>query len=107
MPNGHGGVPPFGGPVFLALLFGVAALAPLGGGWLAWTRDGICMVLAAAVGWRIAYHVRLYGVDHYGGAYTPPEVHRRASRRYRIATLLYAPLTAAAGFGILWWRGLP
>ena len=107
MPNGHGGVPYLGGPVFLVLLFAALAWVPLGGGWPAWVRDGFCVLLAVAVGWRIAYYVHLYAVDHYGGAYTPPEQYAPALRRYRIAAPLYALVTAAAGVGVLWWRGLP
>ena len=76
-------------------------------GWLAWTHVGTCMILAAAVGWRLAYYVHMYDADNYGGAYTPPEAYRRASRRYWIALPFYSALTAIAGFGVLWWRGLP
>lgn len=76
-------------------------------GALAWARFSICMVFAAAIGWRIAYYVHMYDADDYSGAYTPPDVYQRANRRYRVAVPFYALLTAAAGFGVLWWRGLP
>ena len=45
--------------------------------------------------------------DEYDGAYTSPDAYKRAARRYWIAAPLYSLLTTAAGFGILWWRGLP
>ena len=108
MPNGHAGVPYFGGPILFAIMFAAFAWPPFGdSGWLAWTRLGVCLLLAAAVGWRLAYYFHLHKFDDYGGAYTPPDVYRRASRRYWIAAPIYAILTAVAGFGILWWRGLP
>lgn len=108
MPNGHAGVPYCGGPVFFAMVFAFFVWLPLGEeGWVPWVRFGICMALAAAIGWRIAYYVHMYDADDYGGAYTPPDVYQRASRRYWVAVPFYALLTAAAGFGVLWWRGLP
>jgi len=45
--------------------------------------------------------------DEYGGAYTPPDVYRRAARRYWCLAVVYAILTTTVGYGILWWRGLP
>lgn len=108
MPNGHGGIPYFGAPVLFAIMFSIVAWIPLrNDGGCAWTRVGICIVLAAAIGWRLAYYFHMYDADDYGGDYTPPDVYQRASRRYWIAVPSYATLTAAAGFGILWWRGLP
>jgi hypothetical protein len=108
MPNGHGGVPYLSGPIVFAIIFVTFVWLPFGhGGWLAWTRVVVCLLFAAAVGWRLAYYIHRYMADDYGGAYTPPDVYRRASRRYRIAAPIYAILTATAGFGILWWRGLP
>ena len=35
------------------------------------------------------------------------DAYLRATRRYRVAAVIYASLSTAAGFGILWWRGLP
>jgi hypothetical protein len=68
MPNGHGGVPYFGGPVVLAMMFAFLMWLPFAeGGWLAWTRFGVCMILAAAIGWRVAYYIHMYGADEYGG----------------------------------------
>jgi hypothetical protein len=108
MPNGHGGGPYFGGPIFFAIMFAVITWLPVGNdGWLAWTRVGICLLLAAAIGWRLAYYFHMYDVDDYGGAYTPPDVYRQANRRYWIAASVYAALTTVVGLGILWWRGLP
>jgi hypothetical protein len=108
MPNGHGGVPYLGGPILCTIMFAIFASLPPGDAcWLAWMRVLVCVLLAAAVGWRLAYYLHLYRVDDYGGAYTPPDVYRAASRRYWIAAPLYAIITAITGFGILWWRGLP
>src|SRR5262245_34735631 len=108
MPNGHGGVPFLGGPVFFAMMFATFVWVPFGNdGWFAWTRVGICLLLASAIGWRMAYYIYMYSADDYGGAYTPREVYRRASRRYRIAAPIYAVLSTLVGFGILWWHGLP
>lgn len=108
MPNGHGGVPYLGGPILLAIMFATFAWQPFGNDLLfAWMRVGTCLFIAAALGWRLAYYFHMYDVDDYGGAYTPPDLYRRASRRYWIAAPIYAVVTAAAGLGILWWRGLP
>jgi len=108
MPNGHGGVPYFGGPVFFAIMFAIITWLPVSDeGWLAWARVGISLLLAAAIGWRLAYYFYMYDADDYGGAYTPPDVYRQASRRYWIAAPIYAALTTVVGFIILWWRGFP
>ena len=45
--------------------------------------------------------------DEYGGAYTSAEKYSRAATRYWLAAPVYALLAGAAGFAILWWRGLP
>lgn len=65
------------------------------------------MMLAALVGWRLAYHLHMRDADEYGGAYTAPDVYQRAARRYRILAMIYTILATAVGFCILWWRGLP
>jgi len=106
MPNGHGGVPFLGAPIVFAAMFAVFASlpfeAPLGWAWVA-----ICLTLAALVGWRLAYHLHMRDADEYGGAYTAPDVYRRAARRYRILATVYTILATSVGFSILWWRGLP
>ena len=108
MPNGHGGRPYFGGPIVLAILFAILASTSSGNeSWIAWARVGICVIVAAAFGWRVAYYIHLRDADAYGGAYTQPEIYKHARRRYWIAALVYAVLAAATGFGILYWRGLP
>jgi hypothetical protein len=69
MPNGHGGVPYFGGPILFSILFAIITSLPVGNdGWLAWPRVGICLLLAAAIGWRLAYYFHMYDADDYGGA---------------------------------------
>jgi hypothetical protein len=106
MPNGHGGAPFLGAPIFLAIMFAVFAALPVRER-LGWAWTGICLVLAALAGWRLAYHLHMRDADEYGGAYTAPDVYRQAARRYRIGAVLYTILAVAAGFAILWWRGLP
>lgn len=106
MPNGHGGAPFLGAPILFAVLFAVLAALPtrdrLGWAWVA-----VCLVFAAIAGWRLAYHLHMRDADEYGGAYTSPDVYKQAARRYWICAVLYTILATAAGFGILWWRGLP
>ncbi len=106
MPNGHGGVPFLGYPVFLAVMFAIFAGLPLEAP-LGWAWVSICLVLAALTGWRLAYDLHMRGADEYGGAYTPPDAYRRASRRYRLLAVAYAVLATTVGLGVLWWRGLP
>ena len=106
MPNGHGGYLFLGGPVLFGILFAVFAALPLrermGWGWVA-----ICLAFAALAGWRLAYHRHMRHADAYDGAYTSPDEHRRAARRYCTASAIYAVIAVTLGFGILWWRGLP
>ena len=106
MPNGHGGVPFLSGPIFFAVMFAAFAGLPLKAR-LGWAWVAICLVLAALVGWRLAYNLHMRDADEYGGGYTPLDVYRRAVRRYRVLAVMYTVLTTAVGFGILWWRGLP
>jgi hypothetical protein len=105
MPNGHGGYPFLGGPVLFAILFAAFAAFPVKD--IGWTWVAACLAFAALAGWRLAYHLHMRDADEYDGAYTSRDEYRRAARRYRIAAAIYAVLAAAAGYGILWWRGLP
>lgn len=107
MPNGHGGVPFFAGPVVLAIAFVFLLRLPLGqDGWLAWARVGVCLVLAAAMGWRVAYYLHMHSADEYGGGYTAADAYQRARRRYRIAAPIYSALLVLAALAILRWQGL-
>ena len=106
MPNGHGGAPFLGAPILLAVLFAIFAFLPVRDR-LGWAWVGIGLVLAALAGWRLAYHLHMRDADEYGGAYTSPDIYREASRRYWMRAALYTILATAAGFGVLWWRGLP
>jgi hypothetical protein len=102
MPNGHGGAPFLASPILLAIVFAaLVALSP--GGW-AWSA--LSLIVAAAAGWRLAYHLHLREADEYGGAYTSADAYQRALRRYRIAAAVYGVLAVAAGFAVLRWRGL-
>jgi hypothetical protein len=105
MPNGHGGAPHLGAPIIFAVMFAIIAGLPLKARF-GWSWIAVCLVLAALVGWRLAYHLHMRDADEYGGAYTPADAYRRAARRYRILAMVYAVLTTALGLGILWWCGL-
>ena len=109
MPNGHGGVPFLAGPILLGLAFLFVFALPLPAGvfWLHWVRLAACVLLAAGLGWRVAYYRYLHAVDDYGGAYTPKEVYVQSARRYWAAVPVYSMLFAAVAFAIFWWRGLP
>jgi hypothetical protein len=106
MPNGHGGAPFLGAPVLCVILFAVLAALPikdrLGGVWI-----GLCLGVAAYGGQRLAYHLHMRSAAEYDGAYTEPAAYQRARRRYVIASVIYTIVAAAAGFAVLWWRGLP
>ena len=106
MPNGHGGSPFLGAPIFCVLLFAVLAALPiretLGWGWV-----GLCLGVAAYGGQRLAYHLHMRSAAEYDGAYTAPAAYQQARRRYVTASVIYTIVAAIAGFGVLWWRGLP
>lgn len=106
MPNGHGGVPFLGAPIFFAVMFATFAWLPLKAK-LGWVWVAICLMFAALVGWRLAYSLHMWDADEYGGAYTESDVYRRAVWRYRVLSVVYTVLTVAVGFRILWWIGLP
>jgi hypothetical protein len=107
MPNGHGGMPAFGTPVLLAVLFAVVVRAsPPHPGSPSWVSVTICLVIAALFGWKMAYHVHMRAADAYGGGYTPPEDHARSLRRYRMMSVVYVLGSLALGAALLRWRGL-
>jgi hypothetical protein len=107
MPNGHGGIPHFGSPILFGLMFCAALFWPLApDAALQWTRVWICVVLAALVGWRLAYHLYMWRAEEYSG-YMTPEEYRRAIRRYAGFAAAYAIVAAVAALALLWWRGLP
>lgn len=106
MPNGHGGSPFLGAPILFAIFFAVMASLP-NPQRIGWLWVAVCLLFAAVAGWRRAYHLHMRAGDEYDGAYTSPDAYKRAARRYWIAAPIYILLSTAAGFGILWWRGLP
>ena len=106
MPNGHGGIPFLGAPILCAIMFAVFAFVPAARQ-LGWVGVGICLGFAALGGWRLAYHLHLRDADEYGGAYTSPDAYRRAAVRYWVLTPVYVVAAVSAGYGVLWWRGLP
>ena len=96
MPNGHGGVPRFGSPV---LLLGLLAVVVFGGASdaTAW-RDWLVYALAGLFGWRFAWHLWMYPVMEYGGAYASEQELATALRRYRIGAVAFAALALAAAY---------
>jgi hypothetical protein len=89
--------------MLFAIVFATFAWLPFGdGGWLAWTRLGVCLFLQA-VGWRLVLlpHVQVRRLRR---------SHSLTCIASKSAILIAAPIYAiltATGFGILWWRGLP
>lgn len=106
MPNGHGGIPYLGSPILLALLLVVAISvsiehpSPLGYG-----RAAVCLILAAACGWRLAYHLHMREADEYGGAYTSEVELAKSRGRYRALSAVYAAVFVAATVLVLHSRG--
>ena len=91
MPNGHGGIPRFGAPVLLALLFAcVHATRPPGHSIF---FNGLELVLILLFCQRLAWHLCMWQASEYDGAYVSGEESRRARVRSWILTLLF---TAAA-----------
>ena len=87
MPNGHGGVPWMGAPLFFAVLAAIAIFLQ---------QPAVAAALAAIAGWRLAYHLHFWNADEYSGAYTDPLAHRRARWRYWCFGALYALAAVAA-----------
>ena len=91
MPNGHGGYPWMGGPVLLAIAFAVLLFLPADPASVHGRAIPLlCLVIAAVFGCRLAYHLHMRKADDYGGAYTRPEVFRRARLTYLAACVVYA-----------------
>ena len=101
MPNGHGGYPFMGSPVLIGLMLGVALAYRVDPGSRYHSfRIATCLVLAAALGWRLAYHLHMRAADEYGGAYVDATERAVLVRRYRIFTAVY--ILAALGVVVLW-----
>jgi hypothetical protein len=102
MPNGHGGIPRFGSPVALAL--GLVALATIETRFhFAWVGPA-AYLLAALIGWRAAWHLVMYPIMEYGGAYASAEEMAAARGRYRVTALVAIPLALVVV--VLLWRFL-
>lgn len=93
MPNGHGGIPRFGSPALLLLLTGLAAWLGTATG-MAWLLP-VCILLAGLFGWRLSYHLHMWGVTEYGGHAASEEEKERAKGRYRLGIVAYALVAAA------------
>lgn len=80
-----------GGPLFLAVVFGILIALPVEPATLAGrTVALLCLVIAAVFGCRVAYHLHMRRADAYGGAYTRPEVVGAARRRYLVMCVIYS-----------------
>lgn len=99
MPNGHGGVPRYGSPIFLALVvFALAVIETRGHPpWAA----AAAYAAAGLFGWRLAWHQFMYPVMAYGGAYASPEELGGAKRRYRVAAAI-GVVASVAGVYVVW-----
>jgi hypothetical protein len=87
VPNGHGGIPRFGGPILFAVLCAIA---------LVLQQRYAAAAFAALAGWKLSYHLHFWRADEYGGAYTDQEAYRRTRLRYWCLGTLYALAAAAA-----------
>ena len=93
MPNGHGGVPRYGSPVLLSIV--LVALLGLQRSWEArWTLP-LAYLVAGLLAWRFAWHLHLYDLMEYDGAYTSPDRLQRAKRAHRLTTLVLVPAALA------------
>ena len=102
MPNGHGGIPRWGSPVAFSLYFiGLVYMrvATSFGPWTVWTA----LVVAAVVGWRIAWHHHMFDAMDYEGAYTAEDVIARARKRYFIAAPIYISIAVGAAAALLYY----
>ena len=81
MPNGHGGIPRFGSPILLLILFIVMHVIkehiPL--------YNYLKYALALLIAWRLAWHIAMYPTVAYGGQFTSDEELHAAKKKYGIA----------------------
>jgi len=100
MPNGHGGIPRYGSPVALTLLLVMLATVEVRShaGWV----GRAAYVVAALIGWRSAWHLMMYPIMEYGGAYVSDEEMAAARSRFRLAAIVSVPLAVAIVAAI--WR---
>ena len=96
MPNGHGGVPRFGAPVLLAVLFlAVHGARPGEAGML---FDVLEVALVLAFAWRLAWHLFMWQASEYDGAYVSEAESRRAVFMTSLFTVLFAVAGMAAWY---------
>jgi hypothetical protein len=91
MPNGHGGLPHYGTPVLLGIFWALMV-------W--WQRASasimphLLLYLASVLfGWSLAFHLTMWDVMEYGGAYTSEDEMTRAKRRCLIAAAVLIPVS--------------
>lgn len=92
MPNGHGGIPKYGSPILLVVLLG---------GWILvvdkenpWYM--FRFVLAAVLGWRLAWHIFMYDLMEYGGHYQDKNIINKARTKYSVAAIIFIILICTA-----------
>lgn len=90
MPNGHGGVPHYGAPLYLLILW-IAVLLNHRHEPRDWVLAVAC-ILAALFGWRLSWHLHMWDAEEYGGAYFTEEGVRLARRKHLAGSLVYAAL---------------
>jgi hypothetical protein len=107
MPNGHGGYPFLGSPILLAILFALTQAwdVPVPST-LNTARVAACIVMAAAAGWRLAYHLHMRAADAYSGQFLKEGEREAARKRYVTLAVVYALIAGAIGTAILRMRGL-
>jgi len=90
MPNGHGGIPRFGAPLFIFLMTFL----------LIWWERSTAFILplvlsligAGIFGWRLAFHLTMWNVTEYDGNYASADQTKNARRKYLAAKLVLVPL---------------
>jgi len=99
MPNGHGGIPRFGSPV---LIFLVTFL------FVWWARSTasvlpqVLSVIGAGIfGWRLAFHMTMWGALEYDGRYSFKQQIKNSKRNYFIARLLLMPLAILLAYWVV------
>ena len=86
MPNGHGGFVRFFSPVVL-LLFLAGILARRFKHDDVWTLP-LAFILAGLAGERLAWHLQMWGISEYSGAYASPAEISSARLRYALTAMI-------------------
>jgi len=96
MPNGHGGIPRYGAPVLLALLFTCVHLTRPPGHSVFFNVLELVLILLFCR--RLAWHLAMWRVSEYDGAYVSGEERGRASVRSWLLMVLFMAAAGAAWY---------